>query len=119
MNLNLQTLQALNKFRTKAIHDVTVDDVAETLNILDISADPNSMHKVVQILAADDDQQLIDWVLEPANQEKVLEAVKPAEQKLTIACPECNELALYRVTEIARTNPHVVCRFCSVMIPLE
>lgn len=119
MNVSLSALQVLNKFRKKTIHQLTVEDVAEALQVLEINADPSSMHKVLDIFANDDDEQLVEWILEPANQGKVLEIVKPAERKLTIACPACSELALYRVSEVANVNPHVLCRFCSSVIKLE
>jgi hypothetical protein len=119
MNLNLQSLQLLNKFSKKTIHQLTLDDISEMVEVVGVNADPSTLHKILGILSADDEKMAADWILEPGNQTKVLESLKPPEEKLTVACPTCDELALYGMREVGQVNPHLICRFCSAIIPLD
>jgi hypothetical protein len=86
--------------------------------VVGVKANPSTLHKILTLLSNDDEQAAVDWILEPENQTKVLESLKPAEEKLTIACPTCYQLGLYGMKEVGQVNPHIICRFCEAIVPL-
>jgi hypothetical protein len=119
MKIGLDALRMLNKFSNRTTKSVSLEDVQEIVTILQVKANPETVFKCLTLVQAGDDAKLADWILEPDNQAKMLDTLKPAESKLIIACPECDELGAYPSSEVAKQNPHVICRFCQVVIYLE
>lgn len=119
MKLNLTTLRKLNKFANLTTHDLTISHVHEILGIVNLSVPDGVAEPLLASIKSESDEGLVDWIMEPANQEMILEKVQPIKQKMTISCPTCDEMAQYEYAEAAEKNPHVVCRFCSAVIPLE
>lgn len=118
MKLNLATLRKLNKFSSLTTHDLTLPVVHEVLGMVNLSMSDEVAEPLLERIKSGEDEALIDWLLDGENQGMILENVHPVKQKMTVCCPTCDEMAQYDFAEAAELNPHVVCKFCSAVIPL-
>lgn len=118
--MSLQLLKVLRRFQGKTTHDITLDDLKAVSATLNLSFNEEMASTLLEQLKTDSIESVTDWVLEPDNQQKLLDGIKPATKpKLTIECDQCNELNMVDVAEVPTLKPHIVCRHCGVYVSLE
>jgi hypothetical protein len=112
-------LKLVRKYGDVKPQDLTIELVTDVGKLFDRDINTKIASDVIDLIAKDDEETLLDWFSDEDNIGRLKEMMGPAErQKQIFECPKCQELSYVDEREIGAVNPHVVCRLCASVIPI-
>jgi hypothetical protein len=113
-------LKLLKKYGSVTTETLSVDIVKDVAAVFDRKVDTKIAEDVIGIIKADDEDNLVEWLSDPENVNRLKELAGPVQNATDLVeCPECSELSTVRQGEIAPVNPHIVCKVCGFVIHLD
>jgi DNA-directed RNA polymerase subunit RPC12/RpoP len=86
--------------------------------IFGVEVQEGKLQEVATIINSDDEDTIALWASKPENLQ-IFNKMRN-QQRVTemIECPECSNMSVYGVNEIAIENPKVMCKHCDHVISL-
>jgi ribosomal protein S27E len=117
--INLGALTKLKKFGSLTTHSIDVSHVIEIAEIFGKQVDKEMAASLLNAFQQDAVEPMVDWCVKEENIQKLQTLMSPKAQRMLVDCPHCGELSTFQFGEVAPLNPHVICRICSKVIPVE
>jgi ribosomal protein L32 len=117
--INLGTLTKLKKFSSLTTHDIDVSHVIEIADMFGKQVDEELASSLLDAFRQDAVEPMVDWCVKEENIQKLQTLMSPKAQRMLVDCPNCSELSTFHFGEVAPVNPHVICRHCGFVIPVE
>jgi len=92
MQFDPRLIGLLTKYGSKKLHELRSDDLINIATVLKVEVDEDGVKSALDLLSADGDNAVSDWVAAPGNVDKLKQvfAKKPEiTDTMAIKCPAC------------------------------
>jgi uncharacterized C2H2 Zn-finger protein len=119
--MNLALLGAMQRYAGMQLSDITAENAAEIAGAFGYEISKPMVDDLLNLLKAENDQALIDWVINADNLERFKAALirNREAQTFLVACPNCSKITVKSAMTIAAHEPHVICNHCKEVIALD